>query len=297
MKCEGRIKTNKISIERNLLYCLFPVSSKNKLPYTTPDEEFSIDGNNFNEKNFMILDVIQTMFLKCWFATYNNGTFPKNIYENKKIFDLENTPERLKNVSINIDTYSLYNDFNFLRNIKIKKLNDLIINTSKCKFKVKDYRIKEYDEQPRGKLKYKYSTYSSDEYESLFNIEEIIKTKNKNKIINIEYKISFKNKLSNFMIYNLAMLNVEWMPLNIYNLSKNAQFIFRRCLQCKKKHTVIDISTDELKYFLHINYSNITMVNNQIKKILKELEERNIIEWSFKKCFYNTYYNIEKLIS
>jgi hypothetical protein len=87
--------------------------------------------------------------------------------------------------------------------------------------------------------------------------------------------VHFKSTLGKLILHNTLMMDTDWAPEEVFELSKNAYFIYKRFIfnsaVAKKKKEMIPLWFDDIKSFLDLKSKNNTYVHKEI--IVKSLEE------------------------
>lgn len=104
------------------------------------------------------------------------------------------------------------------------------------------------------------------------------------------YHIKFTS-FGRCILINSLLLSVDWIPLKVYHLSTNAQFLYKRYIVHRKQEKEFEVSYIELQSFLDISGSLKTNAGN-IMSALEELKQIDVVskyEEIGKKAFQKFY--------
>lgn len=256
--------------------------------------------NYWNEKNFMISDVVIHLIAE---NNADRGTLPKtkediNIESYKSKGTLEYLQLSMNNGSTRnkksnwITEGHLKIKFPFLTKYGSNVLYKIILETSKCIFKL-SYNAKVYDDQ---KDKFYFSPINVND--SIFSFEcKPVRETASGKILEREYQFDISNSMLGYLMFrNIAFVNYDWIPEELYNLSRNSQNFFRKFISHKKGMSKsIKIPLTNIKAFQLHNYKDYGQVKSITNKSLEELKKANLIK-DYKVTgtrFWFTHYNIK----
>lgn len=89
------------------------------------------------------------------------------------------------------------------------------------------------------------------------------------------YNITF-SKFWRFIFMNSLLLSVDWIPIKIYNLSVNAQFLYKRYVVHKQQKKTFEVSYFDLQGFLDIS-GGLAMTSDYIMNALEELKQVEVV--------------------
>ena len=174
-------------------------------------------------------------------------------------------------VLFKIDIFSLFKDYPFL----IKYRYDLtkhIQKIAKTAF-LMNYKVKYITIPPvRNKIgKMTNRGRQDDIYYEMKEFQPIFSVDIDKEFVNVH----FKSTLGKLILHNTLMMDTDWAPEEVFELSKNAYFIYKRFIfnsaVAKKKKEMIPLWFDDIKSFLDLKSKNNTYVHKEI--IVKSLEE------------------------
>jgi len=99
------------------------------------------------------------------------------------------------------------------------------------------------------------------------------------RVLDQKYAFAFQSGLSLLMAYNVTGIEWEWISSRIYNLSKNAQNLYRKYVLTRKKGSVITVPLSDLKSLLNIFHHDSYLAKKSIEKYLDEIQLLGIIKW------------------
>jgi hypothetical protein len=99
-----------------------------------------------------------------------------------------------------------------------------------------------------------------------------------------KYMVSFEGILGRLFAHNVKALNVIRVPVEIYGLSQDAQFIYRRFVSTmvirkgEKKSITYTVDNNDIERYLDMRVAHSTYRRNRIERALKEIEAGQFIE-------------------
>jgi len=117
-----------------------------------------------------------------------------------------------------------------------------------------------------------------------------------------EYKIEFSGIVGRLFAHNIKALNVIRMPVEIYKLSQNAQFIYRRFIgtmvipKGKSVSNRFMVEHEDIEKYLDMQVDHSTYKKRRIQKALDELKNAGLIEYENTKIRRSDYtiYDIKR---
>jgi hypothetical protein len=93
--------------------------------------------------------------------------------------------------------------------------------------------------------------------------------------------LNFNTPLGKMILHNMFILDTDYCPFEVMNLSKNAYFIYKRFILNRvagaNKATSIELNFNELKKFLNVRWGNDSGVYRIIQTALRDLEKNDLI--------------------
>jgi len=245
---------------------------------------------------FNMMDVISNEFLNQYFSKKNGGYIPKNPYEalhineqlnlNKDdLFninnDILNKKKKITRIKISDFEIKKYSFFNHLSSNKIFDIMNKIMN---CKFQLV-YGVRNFLFLQNKKIKTNYinfnnlpeSRYKNPDQFCLIKINKEHQKANK-QIYEREYLIEFKTPLSFLFIRNLILINIDWIPEEVYLIKyKPAQYLYRFFFTHNNKKK-IKLNLNDIKFRLNLKNSNINQIRNLVLKSIEELKNIGIVK-------------------
>lgn len=94
--------------------------------------------------------------------------------------------------------------------------------------------------------------------------------------------INFNSPLGKMIIHNTLMLDTDWVSDEVFGLSKNAYFIYKRFIlnraNAKKKKNEIDLFFTEIKTGLDMKWKNDRGNHSIIDRALNEIHEKGLVK-------------------
>jgi len=239
--------------------------------------------NYWTEKNFMVTDIVLYLIAE---NNADKRRLPKtrediNIesYKNKGTLEylqlsMNNGSNRNKNSNW-ITEGKLKIRFPFLAKYGSNALYKMILETSKCIFKL-IYNTKVYDDQTD-----EFYFVPIDVNDPIFSFEcQPVRETNHGKILERKYCFDISNSMLGYLMFrNIAFLNYDWIPEELYNLSRDSQNLFRKFISHKRGMVkTIKISLTDVKGAQLHNYKDYAQVKTITTKSLKELKKAKLIK-------------------
>ena len=196
--------------------------------------------------------------------------FNKNILNLKKILYAD--------LVFDCKVSELLENYPFLMRYKYT-LEEKLNKVASTKFKMK-YKVKYMDKLPvfdeNGKVTERGNLV--DMYYEMKNLQHMFKVAFEDDII----KFNFNSPLGKLIIYNMLIVDTDWMPLDVLNLTKNAYFLYKRFVLNKRsakfKPSKIELKLEEIKSFLDYNWSNDRGVHSKIIEALNNMKDNGLID-------------------
>jgi hypothetical protein len=287
----------KLVAERNLIYAYAPMDIHNphKKKFTFPFNEgqTTVSGEYWGAEEQMLIDVLGDILR---ISAYKNAK-PQKVALKRYISSIDkdmvgthftdNDVSKCMPVEYPLALYPAQIKYPFLKKYTQKTFYKLMERASKIKVRC-NYRYKINHIEKNAERMTKFEFFPK-EPQSLFSSE--YETEND------RYMIRFDKGLGRLFANNILAAEWEWLPFEFYQLSKNAQNLYRKFLLVKKKNTEIKLMDHEIARMLKLQTANRTARNKSIKRLLKELAENGYIEWRIEKGYKDPVYSIKKLIS
>ena len=280
-----QIKRDKIITERCLNREFRPVINHSgrigDFPVSFKDNGYERNFNYFiGPRNMMTLDIISDifsyMFMKKDMKTNTQFNMGSNnmLKKYNEIGGLKTlqTVKKLRTFIIDID--NLFLKYEFIRNLGQKTILSMFTETSKISYKGPFFMRKYKVDNENGKVEIYYEKLFSDEFKNIFEIE-IIEEKDSNvrKGKNYFLKLNFNSELGIIFLHNLCSMNVDWIPVKLYDLDTFSQFFFRIFIvgtmigykTKKRKRREIEIQINDIKRAMNIKTEG-------RKNVMKKLE-------------------------
>jgi hypothetical protein len=211
-------------------------------------------------------------YLNHWHTSelYRYREINKNILSVKKLL--------YQNLEIGCKRNDLFENYQCLHRYKYTFEQNLA-KVASTKFKM-NYKVKYMEKLPvfgedgkiteRGRL--------IDLYYEMKDFQHIFEVVFEDDII----KFNFNTPLGKLIIYNIMIMDTDWMPLDVLNLKKNAYFLYKRFVLNKRsgkfKAGKIELKFDEIKEFLDIRWKNDRGVHSMVLTALKDMKENGLVD-------------------
>jgi hypothetical protein len=203
----------------------------------------------------------------------NNREFKDFIKETQNA-----TADLFNDLEIKFYIAGLFETYSTLRRYKYDLISHLK-HIEKIKFKL-NYKVKYFTQKPlyddhkkmidKGNLGDVY--YEMKDFQSLFKVEagdEFI-------------TINLNTPLGKIALYNVLILDTDWIPVEALDLSKNAYFIYKRFIlnrvSGKYKAKNISLMFDDIKSFLDLRWSNDRGIHAIIVKALNDMVDKGLVK-------------------
>jgi hypothetical protein len=305
-----------IATEKTANYIFRPVLKtrpKKTFPYTLEsvdpkkDGKFMI-GGYWLSQHHMILDMMANEILEKFERVLNKGDIFKSHYDKKVIEDAEEIDYELLRYLSSQENYKkdekgfkdkldevygatlllnekdLIKKYIFLNGMTSNDIYKLIKETSETLVKI-PYRVKVLNGK---KNKFSHYTYRMWTAEKLFKVEDtILEQTNHNppRVKLRDYKIEFGGIFGKLFAHNVRALNVIRFPIEIYSLSQDAQFIYRRFISTmvipkgSEKSGKFQIEFDAIMKYMDIKTEHSTHNRGRITRALDELKKAELIQY------------------
>lgn len=173
---------------------------------------------------------------------------------------------------------NLFEAYPFLKRYKYT-LEEQLAKVASTRFKM-NYKVKYMEKLPvfdedgkvteRGRL--------IDIYYEMKDFQHIFKVAFDDDII----KFNFETPLGKLIVYNMLIMDTDWMPLDVLNLNKNAYFLYKRFVLNKRaakfKPSKIELKFEDIKAFLDISWKNDRGVHAMILKSINDMKVNGLID-------------------
>lgn len=287
----------KIAVERNLIYAYTPMDIHNphrdKFPLPYNDGQTTVAGEYWGAEEQMLFDVLGDVLRR---SAYQNAK-PQKVQLKRFISQIdkdgvdtrftENDASKCKPIEFPLRLYAAKYHFPFLLKYTRKAFHQLMERASKirvrCNYK---YKINHFDKNREVITKF---DFSPREPQGLFTYQYDAKDD--------RYTILFNTGMGRLFANNILAAEWEWLPFEFYNLSKNAQNLYRKFLLVRKKGTNIRLFDYKLAQVLKLQTTNRTVRNKSIRRLLEELVQKKYLEWRIEKGYKDPLYSITKSVS
>jgi hypothetical protein len=182
----------------------------------------------------------------------------------------------------------LFKNYPAIRKYK-RKFVEYLQKVADTKFKM-NYKVKILKKAPEyNKKGLRISAGELEEsYYKMQDFEEIFLVKFKAD----KFQVNFKSILGKMILHNMVILDTDWIPDEVFELKKNAYFIYKRFLlnrlSGQNPPKEIEIFYEDIKRFLDLNGKNIGGNYGIIERAFKEMQEKGLIkEHSYYKLYQN----------
>jgi hypothetical protein len=296
----------KIATERNLLYAYAPIDVHNPhqaklvLPYTNPEIGTTVTAGKWGAEEQMVFDILTDIMrvaiyknrrptrreVKKWASKYDpeivKEEFTKNHLDSKFFIKLP-TP---------VTHAQIVTRYTFLRKYTPKTLHDLFQRASEISFKCKyRYKVCEKVRSASGTMKEELGKrpFESSVSQRLFTFDH--------DDVNKSYLFKFITGMGLLFVNNIAAAELEWLPSELYGVSRNAQNLYRKFMLTRKKGTGIEIPCVRLATMLNLKTSNETARRKSIEGYLNQLLNIGLIEYRVEKGYKDFKFGIKKVVS
>jgi len=297
----------KIATERNLLYAYAPMDVHNPhqakltLPYSNPEVGTTVTAGKWGAEEQMAFDILTDILriaiypkrkptlkdIKEWASKYEPDTvkeeFTKSHLDSKFFVVL---PGPVTHAQI-VTRYPF-----LLRKYTPKTLHNLFQRASEISFKCK-YRYKVCEKVTSGggtkKEKLLKRPFKPSVSQRLFTFDHDAENKS--------YLFKFITGIGVLFVNNVGAAELEWLPSELYGVSRNAQNLYRKYMLAKKKGTEVEIPSVKLAATLNLNTTNQTVRRKSIEGYLNQLLNIGLIEYKVEKGYRDFKFVIKKVVS
>lgn len=208
----------------------------NSLIKTKKEERYFKCTDYWDERTFMLTDLLTTKIAKTIFGNYIPNTIREDI-----INELSRTRkgiEKLLNTEKEIFAYLSMKDIRSLPKFNTMNYNNIWSNIQRlvnCKFSF-NYEFRYYDQYS---MKFLHDSYPISEQSLISNFKE-----DKN-----GFKLYLNNKLSKLYISNISQLNLDLIPTGLYKLSIQTQLFYRSTILSSRPNNNKNKKTINLSQF------------------------------------------------
>lgn len=187
------------------------------------------------------------------------------------------SPQLDRPIGICFDVVDLRNCSCALKSYSTKRIEKLIEELSEVKLCV-NYNVSYYDDTNKH---YVYKKIYNKIPSRLFRIQERLDIPYRSGGIHKVYKIAFDTILGYLFIHNILSSNGNYIPTNFYNMSKEAQLMYKNMLLTTsisyKSEKIINITYSQVNTRLRLKIPTINGMRLKVDKILNELVLNNFI--------------------
>ena len=324
-----------IATEKTTNYILRPVLKtrlKKEFPYKLDPVDNKKDGilmidNYWTAKHHMMLDVLTNESLAYFEGRVNKGEIftshykekvmaeaakisaddlrylakKENFVNNKSFF--EQRLDAIEPEFLSLNEKELIKKYRFLNNMTSSQICQLLKDISETKIKC-GFRVKILTDKQDNFTHYKYYMWAP---ESLIKYKDRVLEQTKHDPPRVklrEYHIEFSGIVGRLFAHNIKALNVIRVPVEIYKLSQDAQFIYRRFIgtmvipKGKSVSGKFMVEHEDIEKYLDMKVAHITYKAKRIQKALDELKNAGLIEYENTRVRRNDYtiYNIRRCL-
>ena len=304
-----------IACEKTTNYILRPVLKtrpKKTFPYSLdavdPNKDGKLQLNNYwTCRHHMMLDVIVNELLG-WFEQRDNegNIFTShfedavkkaakditvddlNYFSRKANFESDRGEflDRLNRITpeiMSLHEGGLIRKYDFLRKMTSTEICNLLKDIATTRFSF-DVRVKVLTDSQDNFTHYTYHMWLA---QTLFGLKDFALEQthhNPPRVKLRKYMISFEGILGRLFAHNVKALNVIRVPLEIYGLSQDAQFIYRRFVSTmvipkdKQKSGLFTVDNGDIEKYLDMKVDHSTYRRKRIEKALNELAAGQFVE-------------------
>lgn len=304
-----------IACEKTTNYILRPVLKtrpKKTFPYAldavVPNKDGKLKLNNYwTCKHHMMLDVVVNELL-AWFeqrtnegniftSHYKDGVREEakditvddlNYFSTKKNFESDRVKfqDRLNKITpeiISLHEGDLIKKYEFLRGLTSTDIFTLLKDIATTRFAF-DVRVKVLTDSQDNFTFYAYHMWLA---EPLFHVQDYALEKTNHNPPHVKlrkYMVSFEGILGRLFAHNVKALNLIRVPMEIYGLSQDAQFVYRRFVSTmviskdKPKSGLFTVDNRDIEKYLDMKVEHSTYRRARIEKALNELVAGQFIE-------------------
>jgi hypothetical protein len=313
-----------IASEKTTNYIFRPVLKtrpRKQFPYLLKAVDITKDGQleldkHWRSRHHMMLDVLSNELLEAFqrrvssgkiFTTHLDDSIKKEASgiteEELRYFSYKRNYEKdraaflarrdeMHSETIAVSELDLYLKYQFLRQMPSSEIHQLFNEMASTKFRC-PFRVKLLNGDQTDFTHCRYNMWAA---EPLFSLEvtAVRQTKHNPPHVNArKYTIRFKGILGALFAHNVKTLNVIWMPTEIYGLSPDAQFIYRRFVSTmvipkeQEKSAKFKVECKDLENFCDMRVQHSTNRLKRIERALNELQAGNFIEYETKRLRWN----------
>jgi hypothetical protein len=216
----------------------------------------------------------------------------KNYEQNQTQFK-----ERIKAIDSELFTLhetALCKKYAFLRKMTSGQICQLLKEISNTMFKCA-FRVKVLTDNQKSFTHYKYYMWTP---EPIFNVDERIIEQTRHdppKVKLRKYIIDFGGIIGRLFAHNVKALNVIRMPVELYGLSQDAQFIYRRFIgtmvirKGQNKSGRFIIEQVDVERYMDMKVAHSTYKRKRVSDALNELKNAGFIEFKMMPARRNDY--------
>lgn len=221
----------------------------------------------------------------------------ENFMNNKSLF--EQRIDAIDPQFLTLNEKELIKRYRFLNKMTSSQIYQLLKEISETRFKCY-FRVKILTDKKDNFTHYKYYMWRPERLMK-FDDRVLEQTKHNPPRVKLrEYKIEFSGILGRLFAHNTKALNVIRMPVEIYKLSQDAQFIYRRFIgtmvipKGKSVSNKFMVEHEDIEKYLDMKVAHSTYKRRRIQKALHELKNAGLIEYENTRVRRNDYtiYNI-----
>ena len=299
----------KLITERNLLYAYTPMDihnphkSKLTLPMTDKVNGTTVYQGVWGAEESMLIDTLADMVRITAYGAKKPGlkevTTNISWLNSKKVEDHFRGDQLAQTFTTGVPPVPyarIMARYDFLRGYGPKGLHGLIERTSKirltCSYR---YKVKETttENDPTGKSRKTENlskhSFKSSVPQSLFDFEYRQDT--------LSYEFRFTTGLGILFFNNILAAEWEWVPSELYSLSRNAQNLYRKYLLVKKQGTEIRLSVAQIAKTLKLMTANQTVRRKSVEGYLEELKAAGFIDYKVERGYRDFAIAMKKLVS
>ncbi len=160
-----------------------------------------------------------------------------------------------------------------------KKLYEYVAKIAETKFKL-NYKVKCLIKAPEYNQKGKRTHpgtmidafYEMDDFQQIFSVD----------LKEDQFMLNFKSPLGKMVLHNMLVLDTDWVPDEVFELGKNAYFIYKRFILNRISGNnppgEIELWFEEISTFLDLNGKNVSSIYSAIDQALQEICNKGLIK-------------------
>jgi hypothetical protein len=254
-----------------------------------PRLQIAIDAGCLSDYHYDAIDILSDLYTKAFFNTHFKGRLPKRydkVFIDKiaQHYKIKTVNQFFQNASSqNVQTLNFRKDniysYKWMEKHSFNKIQKIFKEASQlrvtCSFNAVFYfEIKKNVGWRNGIPQFNITRHYG---KQIFTTKEArIFEYNDNQ--NGSFSVNLLGSLGNLLMHNCMMLHHIYVPVEFYDLSRYAKFIYRRIIGngFDKDH---EYELSDMAAWLNLNNGTITQLQNKIEDCLNELKDSGWIEY------------------